>query len=308
MGSFHPQCTEVTTSPTTNLTKVQCKLLHIHECMAHLGFDEIQQLARDGHFGDSLRCTSSCDKPLCHACCLGKAHKRPVTANSTPLKAAHVQPGDCISCDQLQSNAPGRIAVLKGRPSKAFYHACTFFIDCASNKVHTSFHLSTGADEAVFAKHRFERLAAEHGVHIHKYHGDNGVFATNQFKSSCQTLNQNFNFCGVGAKHQNGVAERMIGTITRRARTMLLHAIRYWPDAISEELWPFALQLAADIHNYTPGTSTLLDAQFLFLKLLFKMVIEFQNGNQDLGWQSILATLPTIPPWSPLCSILVLAL
>jgi len=130
------------------------------------------------------------------------------------LKATHLKPGDCISCDQLESSAPGRIAVLKGRPSKASYHACTFFIDHVSNKVHTSFHLSTGADEAVFAKHRFERLAAEHGVHIHKYHGDNGVFATNQFKSSCQTLNQTFNFSGISAKHQNGVAERMIGTIT----------------------------------------------------------------------------------------------
>ena len=125
------------------------------------------------------------------------------------------------------------------------------------NKVHISFHHSTSADEAVFAKHRFEHLAAEHGIHIHKYYGDNGVFATNQFKSSCQTLNQNFNFSGVGAKHQNGVAERMIGTITRRAWTMLLHAKRRWPDVISEELWPFALKLTVDIHNYTPGTSGL---------------------------------------------------
>jgi hypothetical protein len=56
--------TEVPTSPTTNLTRVQCKLLHIHECMAHLRFDEVQQLVWDGHFGDNLHCISACDKPL----------------------------------------------------------------------------------------------------------------------------------------------------------------------------------------------------------------------------------------------------
>jgi len=116
---------------------------------------------------------------------------------------------------------------------------------------------STGATEAVHAKHHFEKLAAEHNTSIGKYHGDNGVFATHQFRSSCVTLNQALDFSGVGAKHQNGVAERMIGTLTRRARTMLLHAIHHWPDAISEELWPFALKLAVDIHNSTPGVSGL---------------------------------------------------
>jgi hypothetical protein len=175
--------TEVPPLPTTNLSKVQQKLLHVHECMAHLGFDNIQQLARDGYFGDTLHCIGSCDKPLCHACCMGKAHKRHVSTNTSPLKATHIQPGDCISCDQLESNAPGRIAILKGKPSKKFYHACTFFIDHASNKVHISLHQSTGADEAVLTKHHFEKLAAEHGIYLHKYHGDNGVFATHIFLS-----------------------------------------------------------------------------------------------------------------------------
>jgi hypothetical protein len=208
---------EVPSSPDTNLTKVQRKLLNIHECIGHLGLDAVQQLARNVYFGDSLCCIGSCDKPLCHACCLGKAHKRPISSNTTPLRAHQLHPGDYISCDQHESNAPGRIAVLKVKPSKTFYHSCTFFVDHASNKVHVTMNLSTGADEAVLAKHRFEKSAAKHGVQIRKYHGDNGVFATTQFKSSCHILNQTFDFSGVGAKHQNGVEERMIGTITRRA-------------------------------------------------------------------------------------------
>jgi len=38
---------------------------------------------------------------------------------------------------------------------------------------------------------------------------------------------------------------------------MLLHAIHHWPNTISDELWPFALKLAIDIHNSTPGPSNL---------------------------------------------------
>jgi hypothetical protein len=38
---------------------------------------------------------------------------------------------------------------------------------------------------------------------------------------------------------------------------MLLHAMRLWPDIITEDLWPFALKLAVDIHNSTPGPSGL---------------------------------------------------
>jgi hypothetical protein len=243
-------------TPEGNLTRVQRKLLRVHECMAHIGLAEIQHLAREGYFGESLKCIASCKKPLCHACCLGKAHKRPVSSDTTPLKATHLHPGDCVACNQLESNVPGKLAVLKGKPSKDAYHACTFFIDHASNKVNISLHFSTGAEEAVQAKRRFEKLATDHGISIQKYHGDNGIFATTLFKSFCELLNQTIDYSGVSAKHQNGVVERMIGTITHHACTMLLHAMHHWPDIITEDLWPFDLKLAVDIHNSTP---TLID-------------------------------------------------
>jgi len=38
---------------------------------------------------------------------------------------------------------------------------------------------------------------------------------------------------------------------------MLLHAMRSWPEIITKDLWPFALKLAVDIHNSTPGPSGL---------------------------------------------------
>ncbi len=123
--------------------------------------------------------------------------------------------------------------------------------------MHITLNFSTGAEEAVESKRRFERMASDYNVQIKKYHADNGVYASKVFKSSCDALNQTYDFSGVGAKHQNGVAERMIGTITRRARTMLLHATILWPSIISEDLWPFALKMAVDVHNATPGPSGL---------------------------------------------------
>jgi hypothetical protein len=46
-------------------------------------------------------------------------------------------------------------------------------------------------------------------------------------------------------------------TICDRARTMLLHAMEHWLEAISMDLWLFALKMAADIRNATPGPSSL---------------------------------------------------
>lgn len=61
----------------------------------------------------------------------------------------------------------------------------------------------------------------------------------------------------MNAHHQNGIAERHIRSITERARTMLIHAMIHWPDIVTENLWPYALRLAVDLHNSTPGSSNL---------------------------------------------------
>jgi hypothetical protein len=38
---------------------------------------------------------------------------------------------------------------------------------------------------------------------------------------------------------------------------MLIHAMILWPEIIQDQLWPFALRLAVDLHNCTPGPSGL---------------------------------------------------
>ena len=95
------------------------------------------------------------------------------------IDSIHLIPGDCVSTDQLESNTPGRIPIMKGKPSTSNYGAATLFVDHASRFLHLSLHCSTGAQEAIEAKHKFERAATEHGVTIKEYCADNGVYQSN---------------------------------------------------------------------------------------------------------------------------------
>ena len=85
-----------------------------------------------------------------------------------------------------------------------------------------------------------------------KYRAYNGIFKIKAFQNDVDKLNQQLDFCGVDAHHQNGVAERAIRTIIESARTMLLHAITKWPSKVTFDLWIFAIRQAITIYNNTP--------------------------------------------------------
>ena len=101
--------------------------------------------------------------------------------------------------------------------------------------------------ETLDAKHAFERVANQHAVHIRHYHCDNGRFADRAFMEDVRKAGQTITFCGVGAHHQNGVAERRIRDITESAHTMLLHAAHRWPKTITSNIWPQALKRATNV-------------------------------------------------------------
>ena len=178
-----------------------------------------------------------------------------------PLDAGHLTPGDCVSVDQLESNTPGSVPTARGTPTTCKFQAATLFCDHASRLIHLTCHSSTGAVNAIPAKRAFERDATLANVHIKKYKADNGIFNSASWRTSCDALQQSTEYCGVNAHHQNGIAERQIRTIVDRVCTMLLHAMHKWPDVITMDLWPYALKLAADLHNVTPGSSGLSPAE-----------------------------------------------
>lgn len=219
-------------------------------------FGIIQQLARQGHLPKSL---SNCPLPLCKSCQFGKAHHRPVASQdkAQPIDSNDLQPGDCVSVDQLESSEPGYVNIYSGKPTTARYHAASLYTDHASRFMFLKCHYSTGGAEAIEGKVRFEQLAASHSIKIKAYRGDNGIMAKRDFLQHVQENQQTITLAGVNNHSQNGIAERSIRTICDRARTMLLHAMEHWPDVVGLDLWPFALKLAIDVHNATPGPSGL---------------------------------------------------
>jgi hypothetical protein len=107
------------------------------------------------------------------------------------------------------------------------------------------------AAETIKAKSAFEREATFCGISVKKYRTDNGIFTSKAYEESLDQ-GQYTDRSGVGAHHQNGVAEANIGRVQRMARTMLLHVRLHWPDEFSADLWPFALDYAVYIYNHVP--------------------------------------------------------
>jgi hypothetical protein len=72
----------------------------------------------------------------------------------------------------------------------------------------------------VFTKHAFEKFTAKHGVHIHHYHCDNGLYANNTFKESCKSSCQR--------------------PILESEQKQLLHAHALWTAAVHFAPWLYA--------------------------------------------------------------------
>ncbi len=65
-------------------------------------------------------------------------------------------------------------------------------------------------------------------------------------------------FSGVGAKHQNGCAERSIQTIMSMAPTFMIHVSLHWDEQGSDAmaLWSFAVCHAVWLYNGLPNGVT----------------------------------------------------
>ncbi len=127
------------------------------------------------------------------------------------------------------------------------------------------------------------------------------IFTSKDFCTHCTHQRQRLTFCGVNAHHQNGITERHIRSITERACSMLIHAMISWPDIISEQLWPFALQLAMDLHNHTPGSSGLSPLEIISgVKSLSPTIRDFHPfGCPIFVLHPSLQQGHKIPRWKP---------
>ncbi|CAJ1967493.1 unnamed protein product [Cylindrotheca closterium] len=120
------------------------------------------------------------------------------------------------------------------------------------------------------AKHKFERWAKANNVpDIKSYRADHTPFNSATWQNDLALKKQTIDFSGVGAHHQNAVAERAIQTVTKWAWTMLLHQVLHWPDEADVHLWPFAMEHAAYIWNSLPRRDTWLAPLEIFSQSRF---------------------------------------
>ena len=121
----------------------------------------------------------------------------------------------------------------------------TIFVDHVSVYTHVALMHDLTLDKTILAKTYFERLAHDGGTSIKAYRSNNGRFADKGFHDSVQDCYQTITFCAVGGHHQNDIDEIKIKELTLIDRTLLLHAIRHWPDYTTTMMWPFALKESA---------------------------------------------------------------
>ena len=139
---------------------------------------------------------------------------------------------------------------------KQGYSCGTLFVDHATGKIFNYYQFLNNAGKAVASKNNLEKPAREEGFTIKSFHSDNGVFASKEFTDDCKRQDQKIDFSGVGAQHQNGVAEQNIKTVASWAQANMLHSAYHWPEHVYLKLWPMAINYAVWVYNHLPRVDT----------------------------------------------------
>ena len=257
-----------------NLTVSQKELLKWHCRFGHLALKDCQRILKSGAVGLNpvIKAASNVDlnkTPLiCGSCAFSKAKRkshRKKTDKESPtvhqpekvLSKEVLIPGQRVSMDHFIVSTPGRLFSSRGsEPTHCMHRGGVIFKDHASSFVFVEPVVNFTAGEAIRAKRAFEKEMSSMGVTVVHYHTDNGVFTAAEFQDELNKSEQGLTLSGVGAHHQNAVAEREIGVVFNLARTMMLHAKLRWPKCVSAKLWPMVLKHTQHLVNHIPGRNT----------------------------------------------------
>jgi hypothetical protein len=263
-------------------TPHEAEFLQYHYKYGHLSPLRIQELARQRVLPAHL---AKCAIPVCLSCIYGKQVKKPWRNKPTSDFEQNIPtlPGQCVSVDILTSPTPGFIAQLTGTLTSRRYNHAAVYVDQATGYGYIHLQKSVSEEETLAGKLAFEQLCSRYNIEVKAYHADNDIFAANAWKQSCIDKGQALTFAGVGAHHQNGIAERRIRLLQDMARTMLIHAHSRWPEAITTHLWPYAVRMANDALNATPN----IKIQEKVSQRHFSQIQNLLHPTQNIGIISV---------------------
>ncbi len=128
----------------------------------------------------------------CAACLCSKASiKTPDSTAPHPsqkkfiLKTDNLNPGDCVSSTIIFLWVHGHLLHTYGR-EKHGYKCDSLFVDHASGKIFNFPQFSTNTTETLRSDNCLESQASNEGFNIKKYHSDNGIFSSAEFKAHCE--------------------------------------------------------------------------------------------------------------------------
>ena len=234
-------------------TTATAELLQYHQRWGHISFRKLQIMAKRGIIPSHL---AKCPLPSCSSCMYTKATRRSWRSKSKKNYEPPdppTRPGQIVSVDQLVSPTAGFIAQLTGRLTLKRYMYATVYVDHYSRYSYVYLQKTSTAEETIEGKKAFEQHMKQMGVEVSAYHADNGIFRANKWLEECRASKQTLTFAGVNAHYSNGMAERRIRSLQELARAMLIHASKRWPDAVTANLWPYAVRMANDVMNESPS-------------------------------------------------------
>jgi hypothetical protein len=204
-------------------------LLEVHCQCGHADMQLIQAWFRQGLYG-LPKAIGHCATPVCSDCQFGVARRKSHNKTSDTISAPTL-PGNFVATNQMMSPVGGLIPFCTGMRSKRRSTCSTLFVDGATKYIHFCHQEAATGKETVQSNRNFEQFARAHDVHVHHYRCDNGIYQSKAFQHEVQENHQRQSFTGIGAHWQNGLAERYIGVLTRKAHIMLLHAMACWPTS-----------------------------------------------------------------------------
>lgn len=215
-----------------------------HQRFAHLNPVDLKRILTPRlYLGDSFSHPNKHLASKCETCALTKA-KVKYQRKYRPRKAS--RPLELIHSDLCGPISP---------QSRSHHKYFIIFVDDYTRAVDVRFLPSKRADIVTQAfqdyKREKEAECAEQGYKIARFRCDNGKgeYDNDLFRAELRESNISFEPAPPYTQHKNGVSERWIQTICRRARAMMIEC------GLAPSFWAEAVQTAVYILNRTPTSA-----------------------------------------------------